>query len=98
MLYITGVSYNGNWKKSIPFYHNFPKYLESRLPYILTFGIIDEDSYIIPTDKYENIDKFMEEYTGEDLKFFYVVKKNNLPGLIFNKQKPRHMTGAIRKD
>ena len=36
---------------------------------------MDEDSYIIPTDKYENIDKFMEEYTGEDLKFFYVVKK-----------------------
>ena len=28
---------------------------------IKAFGIIDEDIYIIPTDKYENIDKFMEE-------------------------------------
>ena len=68
-------SYNGNWKKSIPFYRNFPKYLESRLPYTLTFGITDKDGYIIPSNKYEDIDEFIKEYTEEDLKFFYVVTK-----------------------
>lgn len=68
-------SFNGNWKKSIPFYRNFPKYLEARLPYTLTFGITDKDGYVIPSDKYEDIDEFMKEYTGEDLKFFYVVTK-----------------------
>lgn len=68
-------SFNGNWKKSIPFYRNFAKYLEARLPYTLTFGITDKDGYVIPSDKYEDIDEFMKEYTGEDLKFFYVVTK-----------------------
>lgn len=47
-------SFNGNWKKSIPFYRNFPKYLEARLPYTLTFGITDKDGYVIPSDKYED--------------------------------------------
>lgn len=65
------------WKleKSIPFYRNFPKYLEARLPYTLTFGITDKDGYVISSNNYEDIDEFMKEHTGEDLKFFYVVTK-----------------------
>ena len=68
-------TFSGQNNSGSPFYRNFPKYLESRLPYTLTFGITDKDGYVIPSNKYEDIDEFMKEYTGEDLKFFYVVTK-----------------------
>lgn len=76
-------SKNGNWKRSIPFYQNFPKYLEKRLPYSLTFSIIDDQGYAIPAEKYENIDQFVDEYEGKELHFLYIVNTNPQSGKTF---------------
>ena len=76
---------NGNWKKSISFYYDFPKWVDVSLGYLLEFHLFNNEDYtneiILSSDKQERsiqINAFIKCHTSSQLSasFSYIVFKS----------------------
>ena len=75
-----------NWDSSIPFYSDFPKWLNNKLGYTLEFHLYDKEKCInevcFPEDLHERklfLEKFKQRHVelNMDASFSYIIKKNN---------------------